>query len=167
MVHWFGGNDGKWGWFSFVENGDLVIGTDFPHEGGELYRGKYRGDDTPHILSLKRENIRQYNRIVKYFNEHKEDVVMENRKRVVISPSVHGTTLVVNYDAANSLLNAFLSAFDVWNGYGDFKLSGDHVHCEVWFEMDFDFYSLSKCDTLRKAIERFGVEVEHEYKTMN
>jgi hypothetical protein len=62
-------------------------------------------------------------------------------------------------------LNTFLSAFDVWKGRGNHKLSDDNNHFEVCFEMDFDFYSLSKCDTLRKAIEHFGVEVVHDYHT--
>lgn len=114
----------------------------------------------PNVVSLfKIDHEQEYKKFCK------EDAVMENRKRVVISPSVHGTTLVVNYDASNSLLNAFLSAFDVWKGFGNFKLSSDNIHQEVWFEMDFDFYMVSKCDTLRKAIERFGVEVEHDCHT--
>ena len=95
--------------------------------------------------------------------EEKENMI--NRKRVLIFPSVHGTTMVVNYDATNGNLNTFLSAFDVWKGRGNHKLSDDNNHFEVWFEMDFDFYSLSKCDTLRKAIEHFGVEVVHDYHT--
>lgn len=165
MIHSFGG--GNWGYFSYVEDGNLVIGASYPHEGGELYRGKYMGDDTPHILSLKMDDVKQYNRIVKYFNEIKEDAVVENRKRVLIFPSVHGTTIAVNYDATNGGLNTFLSAFDVWKGRGNHKLSDDNIHQEVWFEMDFDFYMLSKCDTLRKAIERFGVEVIHDYRSMN
>lgn len=99
-----------------------------------------------------------------YENFRKEDEVMENRKRVLIFPSVHGTTMVVNYDVTNRVLNSFLSAFDVWNGFGNFKRSSDNIHQEVWFEMDFDFYMISKCDTLRKAIERLGVEVVHDYR---
>ena len=91
------------------------------------------------------------------------DVPYDNDKRVVICPSVHGTTLVVNYDASNGFLNSFLSAFDVWNKRGEYKWSNDSKRFEIWFEMDFDFYMISKCDTLRKAIERFGVEVIHDY----
>ena len=90
---------------------------------------------------------------------------MTNRKRVLIFPSVHGTTIVINCDAENNSLNGFLSAFDIWNGKCDFKLSDDNEHYEAWFEMDCDFYMVSKCDTLRKAIERFGVEVVHDYHT--
>lgn len=164
MIHHFNNANDRWGWFSYVEDGNLVIGESNPHEGGVLYQGKYMGDDTPYILSLKREDIGQYNRIVKYFNTIKDSATVENRKRVLVFPSVHGSTNVINYDASNSMLNTFLSAFDVWNSKGNFKVSDDNNHQEVWFEMDFDFYMVSKCDTLRKAIERFGVEVVHEYK---
>lgn len=163
MIHRFS-DPNKYGYFSYVEDGNLVIGASYPREGGTLYKGKYMGDDTPYILSLKKDDIKQYNRIVKYFSKIKETDLVENRKRVFIIPSVHGTTNVINYDASNGSLNAFLSAFDVWNSKGNFKVSNDNNHQEVWFEMDFDFYMLSKCDTLRKAIERFGVEVKHEYK---
>jgi hypothetical protein len=158
----FGSAD-KWGWFSYLDDdGCLVIGDNWPHEGGELYHGEYMGDDTPYILSLKKDDVKQYNKIVKYFKENK--IIVRNRKRVLIFPSVHATTNVVNYDATNNCLNTFLSAFDVWNSKGNFKLSDDNNHQEVWFEMDFDFYMISKCDTLRKAIEHFGVEVVHDCK---
>ena len=73
MIHSFGG--GNWGYFSYVENGNLVIGASYPHEGGELYRGKYMGDDTPHILALKKDDIKQYNKIVKYCSNAKVDIV--------------------------------------------------------------------------------------------
>lgn len=159
----FGSAD-KWGWFSYLDDdGCLVIGESNPHEGGEHYRGKYMGDDTPYILELKKDDVRQYNKIVKYFSKAR-DIVVENRKRVLIFPSVHGTTNVVNYDVGNSALNAFLSAFDVWGSKGNYCKASNYSESEIWFEMDCDFYMISKCDTLRKAIERFGVKVIHEYK---
>ena len=78
MITKLGGDN--WGYFSYVEDGELVIGWSDPHEGGELYRGKYMGDDTPHMLSLKKSDQKQYNNIVKYFNKHKEDITNTNKQ---------------------------------------------------------------------------------------
>lgn len=91
-----------------------------------------------------------------------KNTVIEDHKRVLIYHSVHGTTNVVNYDIGNQALNAFLSAFDVWGSKGDCCKASINSDPEIRFEMDFDFYILSKRDTLRNAIERFGVRVLHE-----
>ena len=91
---------------------------------------------------------------------------MENRECVLIFPSACNTTYVINYNPKNTRLNNFLSAFDIQNGKGKLKVSDDDRHVEIWFEMDSEFYTLSKCDTLRKAIEHFDVEVIHKKKRM-
>ena len=72
MIHSFSNGNG-WGWFSYVKDGNFVIGHSTPHEGGELYRGKYMGDDTPYLLAIKKDDFKQYNRIVKYFEDHKTE----------------------------------------------------------------------------------------------
>ena len=83
MTFTFKGSKGinDWGWFAYIEDGVLCIGESTPHEGGILYNGEYKGDKTPYLNEIKRDNIRLYNSIVKYFNEHTsnfKDVVMRN-----------------------------------------------------------------------------------------
>ena len=65
----------EWGWYSYVENGVLVIGESFPHEGGDLYCGDYKGDDTPYLLKMKEDCPKIYNKIVKYFETGIKDTV--------------------------------------------------------------------------------------------
>ena len=86
----------------------------------------------------------------------------EDRRKVLIFPSEHGTTHVVNYAADNCYLNSFLTAFEITTLNGHFKLSADNKHSEVWFETSKEFYELSQTETIRNAIEKFGVRVEHE-----
>ena len=57
----------RWGWYAYAENGILVIGESFPREGGNLYVGDYKGEDTPYLMKLKEDCPQIYNRIVKYF----------------------------------------------------------------------------------------------------
>ena len=63
----------EWGWYAYAENDILVIGESFPHEGGDLYRGDYKGNNTPYLLKIKEDCPRIYNKIVKYFEEDIKD----------------------------------------------------------------------------------------------
>ena len=63
-----------YGYYAFVDNnGLLVIGEERGREGGELYRGEYKGEKTPWLNDIKEENVRLYNSIVRYFREHKNE----------------------------------------------------------------------------------------------
>lgn len=73
-----------WGWFAYVEDGILFIGESMPHEGGILYDGEYKGDKTPYLLNIKKEDITLYNSIVKYFKEHEN----EHKNAVMCSASM-------------------------------------------------------------------------------
>lgn len=59
----------QWGWYAYAENDILVIGESFPHEGGDLYCGDYKGKDTPYLLKIKEDCPRIYKNIVKYFEK--------------------------------------------------------------------------------------------------
>lgn len=63
----FAGSDFYCGYYAMIENGEFVIGEERVREGGVLYRGEYNGDDTPWMREIKRENIKLYNSIVKYY----------------------------------------------------------------------------------------------------
>jgi hypothetical protein len=70
----FAGSNFKYGYYAFVDsNGQFVIGEERGREGGELYRGEYKGEKTPWMHDIKKENIKLYNSIVRYFNEHVND----------------------------------------------------------------------------------------------
>ena len=64
----------QWGWYAYAHNNILVIGESFPHEGGDLYCGAYKGEDTPYLMELKAACPRIYNKIVKYFEGDMEDI---------------------------------------------------------------------------------------------
>lgn len=79
----------KWGWYAYAENDILVIGESFPHEGGDLYTGEYKGKDTPYLMKIKEDCPKIYNKIVKYFEEDIKNTVkveylsdMERLKKV-------------------------------------------------------------------------------------
>ena len=60
-----------YGYFGFIENGELVICHEAPREGGVLYRGTYEGA-TKSMLEIKRCDQRLYNSITKYFANNPE-----------------------------------------------------------------------------------------------
>lgn len=82
------GKDNPYGYFAFIDGDDLVIGEDWPREGGETYRGRYLGDRTPGMLTLKKESPHIYNNVVKYFNEHPEmtkNIEITDKYEVIVS----------------------------------------------------------------------------------
>lgn len=67
----FAGSNFKFGYYAFVDsNGQFVIGEERGREGGELFRGEYKDEKTPWLNDIKKENVRLYNSITKYFNEN-------------------------------------------------------------------------------------------------
>ena len=70
----FPGSHFDYGFYAWVENnGELVIGEERGREGGTLYRGEYKGDNTPSIKNVKKENLELYNGIVEYFKKRAND----------------------------------------------------------------------------------------------
>lgn len=100
---------------------------------------------------------------VRWLEEHGfvNGSLQEPRTFVYVFQNCHGLTSVVNYDARNSKLNDFLSLFDAWNGHGERKLGIDKEE-SVWFECSKEFYTLVQTDTMRRAIEKFGVKLTTE-----
>ena len=80
----FRGSNFNYGFYAWMENDKLVIGDEKGREGGILYRGEYKGDDTPYLKDIKKENTTLYNSIVRYFNEkvndHKNAVMTDMEK---------------------------------------------------------------------------------------
>ena len=55
-----------YGWYVYLEDGELVIGTQ-NRCGKELYRGEYKGDDTPYLNEIKEHYAKAYHKIIRYF----------------------------------------------------------------------------------------------------
>lgn len=76
----------QWGWYAYADHNILVIGESFPHEGGDLYCGTYKGAETPYLMELKKDCPKIYNKIVKYFEGDRDDIEylsdMERLKKV-------------------------------------------------------------------------------------
>lgn len=60
-----------YGYFAYIEDGQLVIGEDWPREGGITYRGAYR-DATKRLQKLKTEDELLWQNIECYYSKHKE-----------------------------------------------------------------------------------------------
>lgn len=75
MIKRFAGsiNGNEIGFYAYNENNKLVIGESRWHEGGVLYRGEYIGENTPYLNDIKKENVKLYNNIVRYYKECEND----------------------------------------------------------------------------------------------
>lgn len=60
-----------YGYFGYIEDGQLVLGESWPREGGVTYRGTYC-DATAALAKLKDDAPKLYNSIVKYYTEEEE-----------------------------------------------------------------------------------------------
>lgn len=57
------------GWYAFVsEDDDLVIGYNYEEHTSEVYRGNFKGVDTPHIFDIMRDDIEMFSKIIKYYD---------------------------------------------------------------------------------------------------
>ena len=80
ITHHFKGSTDQYGYgyYGFIEDGKLVIGEEWPREGGVVFRGTYQEPlDTRYIKELKERATRLYNSIVKYFSKAQADKVMQ------------------------------------------------------------------------------------------
>ena len=76
ISHKFGNSNDiyGYGYFAYIEDGQLVIGENWPREGGITYRGTYR-DATERLQKLKTEDELLWQNIELYYSIHKEGVV--------------------------------------------------------------------------------------------
>ena len=76
ISHNFGNSNDMYGYgyFAYIEDGQLVIGESWPREGGITYRGTYR-DATKRLQKLKTEDELLWHNIELYYSMHKEEVV--------------------------------------------------------------------------------------------
>lgn len=76
ITHTFRGgkNPYGYGYYGFIEDGQLVLGESWPHEGCITYRGDYYGAKRQ-LEYLKQEARQLYNDIEKYFTLHDPDIL--------------------------------------------------------------------------------------------
>ena len=73
-----------YGYFAYIEDGQLVIGENWPREGGVVYRGTYR-DAGKALADLKKNAESLYNHIVKYYEEKlKEDLQFDPETKTIL-----------------------------------------------------------------------------------
>lgn len=70
--HFKGSTDSYgFGYFGYIEDGQLVLGENWPREGGVTYRGPY-ATAGHELADLKTKAPKLYNSIVKYYTEEEE-----------------------------------------------------------------------------------------------
>lgn len=68
MVHAFARGTNRYGYYAYEKNGQLVIGEDWPREGGDVYVGSY-ADAGYWLKVLQHKEPKLYNSIVKYYTQ--------------------------------------------------------------------------------------------------
>jgi hypothetical protein len=77
ITHHFRGSKGfgsGYGHYAYIEDGQLVIGEEWPHEGGVTYQGSYAGAAT-RLATLKSEAPALFKSIEEYFAKHDPDII--------------------------------------------------------------------------------------------
>ena len=73
ITYTFKGSKGgdRYGYYAYIEDGLLVVGEDWPHEGGVIYKNTYANAKS--VLGLlKKEAPKLYKGIVEYYKENHE-----------------------------------------------------------------------------------------------
>lgn len=78
ITHTFKGSKGggRYGYYAYIEDGLLLVGEDWPHEGGTIYKGSY--ENAFDVLALlKKKEPKLYNSITEYYKENPETNVLD------------------------------------------------------------------------------------------
>ena len=129
----FSGSSFDYGYYAYLntETGDFVLGEERGREGGSLYQGEYKGDETPYINTIKTENPKLYNSIKKYFRKHekKEPSTYKITYQITLSSYINANSFeeaceeIQKYGAISNL------------DYEDFKPIKCEKKIEHWEEM--------------------------------
>lgn len=75
ITHTFKGKADRYGYYAYIEDGLLVVGEDWPREGGTIYKGSY-ANAFDVLNTLRLEEPKLYDNITKYYKENPEvDVI--------------------------------------------------------------------------------------------
>jgi hypothetical protein len=78
ITHTFKGSKGggRYGYYAYIEDGLLVVGEDWPREGGEIYRGSFvNAFDALEVL--RKNEPKLFNSITEYYKENPEVEVLD------------------------------------------------------------------------------------------
>lgn len=91
-------NFSDYGYWAFLDNdGMLVIGEERGYYGGQLYRGPWKGDDTPYLSDIKKEQPKLFSKITNFYEKEFGNLTLEKKKTtktVYVSYSVLKTVEV-------------------------------------------------------------------------
>lgn len=91
-------NFSDYGYWAFLDNeGMLVIGEERGRDGGQLYRGPWKGKKTPYLSEIKKEQPKLYSKIIDYYEKEFGKFMFEKKKMtktVYVSYSVLKTVEV-------------------------------------------------------------------------
>lgn len=76
ITHTFKGKADRYGYYAYIEDGLLVVGEDWPREGGTIYKGSY-ANAFDVLNTLRLEEPKLYDNIVKYYKENPEVEVLD------------------------------------------------------------------------------------------
>ena len=111
-THTFKGSEGLtgYGYYAYIEDGQLVIGGDWGREGGILYKGPYAHVDNHTMRMLENNAPKLYKSIIEYYN----NVNIESKKSATISSPTKLCEIKVDRKDSLQELIYHLTA----NGYG-------------------------------------------------
>lgn len=91
-------NFSDYGYWAFLDNeGMLVIGEERGYYGGQLYRGPWKGEDTPYLSDIKKEQPKLFSKITNFYEREFGNLILEKKKTtktVYVSYSVLKTVEV-------------------------------------------------------------------------
>lgn len=91
-------NFSDYGYWAFLDNeGMLVIGEERGYYGGQLYRGPWKGEETPYLSDIKKEQPKLFSKITNFYEKEFGNLTLEKKKTtktVYVSYSVLKTVEV-------------------------------------------------------------------------
>ena len=91
-------NFSDYGYWAFLDNEDmLVIGEERGRYGGQLYRGPWKGENTPYLSDIKKEQPKLFSKITNFYEKEFGNLTLEKKKTtktVYVSYSVLKTVEV-------------------------------------------------------------------------
>ena len=76
VTHRFTGRVNRYGYYAYIEDGLLVVGEDWPREGGTIYKGSY-SNAFDVLNTLRLEEPKLYDNITEYYKENPEVEVLD------------------------------------------------------------------------------------------
>lgn len=76
VTHRFNGRVNRYGYYACIEDGLLVVGEDWPREGGTIYKGSY-ANAFDVLNTLRLEEPKLYENITEYYKENPEVEVLD------------------------------------------------------------------------------------------